>query len=119
MRFLRWGIVFLIAFTIAWVLIFTFSQEPFGAKVAVRLPGLKTPQFPIYSFVAVAFLSGLLIGVLISIYNYIIYKIDIGKKTKRIIELEQMTSQKEPVTSGGANFEDTNQKDQYPGHLNV
>jgi uncharacterized membrane protein YciS (DUF1049 family) len=117
MRFLKWGIVFLVAFTIAWVLIFTFSQEPFSAKVAIRLPGLKTPQFPIYGFVAAAFLSGLLIGVLISIYNYVIYKVDIRKKSKRIHELEQMTSQKEPVISSGANYEDVSQKN-HLGHLN-
>lgn len=114
MRFLKWGIIFLIAFTVAWVLIFTFTQEPFGVKVAVRLPGWKTQEFPVYCYVAAAFIGGLLIGVLIGIYNFVIYKIDIRKKTKRIRELEQRISQIESAAVVRDDQDSANQKYQHP-----
>lgn len=114
MRFLKWGFIFLIAFALAWVIIFTFTQEPFGAKVAVRLPGWKTQEFPIYSFVAAAFIAGFLIGILISVYNYVIFKMDIRKKSKRIHELEEKLSQSESAAADKINPDNANKKDQHP-----
>lgn len=92
MRLLKWGSIFAAAFALAWVLIFTFSQAPFREKVPTKLLAYQTPDFPIYYYVAAAFGIGLLFGLIVALYYFISLQTTVGKKAKRIRELEQEVS---------------------------
>ena len=89
MRVFKWTVVFLIAFMFAWVLIFTFTQEPFKTLVPGRVLTYQTPAIPIYAYVAGAFAVGLLIGFITAIYYYVLMQSQIHRKSKQVRKLEQ------------------------------
>lgn len=89
MNIFKWMAIFAVAFVIAWVLIFTFTQEPFRQLVPARILAYQTPAIPIYIYVAGAFGIGLLIGLATAFYNYIVLISQVRQKTKKINNLEQ------------------------------
>jgi|LFRM01.2.fsa_nt_gb hypothetical protein len=86
---IKWLVVFLAAFIVAWVLIFTFTQDPFKALVSARIFAYRTPPVPIYVYVAGAFGAGLLLGLGTLVYNYVLLKGQILRKGKQIQDLER------------------------------
>lgn len=89
MRIAKWMVVFAFAFLVAWILIFTFTQEPFSMAVPVLLLGYRTPPIPIYAYVASAFGIGLLIGFFAAAYYYLVGQAGIRSKKRQIKGLEQ------------------------------
>ncbi len=88
MRILKWVVVFAFAFVVAWILIFTFIQEPFAKAVPVIILGYRTVPIPIYAYVAGAFGIGLLIGFLAAAYYYLLGQAGIRKRKREIKQLE-------------------------------
>lgn len=92
MKVLKWFFVFMVAFLAACILIFTFSQEPFRTLVPARLLAWRTPAIPIYAYVGGAFGCGLLLGLLMVLYNYIVYQAKMHRKNHTIADLETQLS---------------------------
>lgn len=88
MRLLKWLTVFVVAFIIAWIVIFTFIQDEFKQLASAQLLGYETPEIPVYLFVAGAFGLGFLLGLACLLVNYIALSAGIHKHKKRIKELE-------------------------------
>ncbi len=86
---IKWLVIFLAAFLFAWILIFTFTQEPFKALVSAMVFSYKTPPVPIYVYVAGAFGAGLFIGLGSLVYNYVRLRSRIHRKGKQIRDLEK------------------------------
>jgi uncharacterized membrane protein YciS (DUF1049 family) len=89
MKVLKILFFFAISFVIAWILIFTFTQEPFRALASVQLFVRKSPEYPLYYFVLGAFLIGLVLGLLLLMYNWITLRTQLFKSSRRIRELEE------------------------------
>ena len=89
MKFVKWGIFFLLAFLISFILLRTFSQEPFRQIAPARILGYRTSEIAIYYFVAGAFGIGLIIGLFVAVYNYIAFTADGLKKSNHIKDLEK------------------------------
>lgn len=89
MRFLKWSVLFVAAFMMAWILIFTFTQEPFKYMVPARILAYQTPPIPVYLYVAGAFSIGLLIGLWVALYYFIVQKRLLGMKSKEASSLEE------------------------------
>ncbi len=89
MRFLKWSVLFIAAFMMAWILIFTFTQEPFKYLVPARILAYQTPPIPVYLYVAGAFSIGLLIGLWVALYYFIVQKRLLGMKSKEANTLEK------------------------------
>jgi len=95
MRFLKWSVLFLAAFMVAWVLIFTFSQPPFRIAVPARILAYQTPSIPIYVYVAGGFGIGLLIGLWVALYYYFILQRQIRRKSKDLATVEKELAHKD------------------------
>lgn len=89
MKLLRWGLIFIIAFTAAWVVIFTFNQEPFKAQVPAKILVWQTQSIPVYVYLTFAFCLGLTIGLLIAFYNVIVFRGKLSRTNKQTHKLEQ------------------------------
>ncbi|MBN1758347.1 MAG: LapA family protein [Chitinispirillaceae bacterium] len=129
MKIFKWIISFSIAFLVAWILIFTFIQEPFKVPVKARLLAYWTPAIPIYAYVAGAFGIGLLLGLFAAFYYYIVLQHKVHQRTRELHELEaklaaaqrslehseqvqqQLTVQKEPVYGSAILESDTDDDD--------
>jgi hypothetical protein len=83
-KLLKWGLVFIIAFVFAWVVIFTFGQEPFKVPVPAKLLFWKTPSIPVYYYLMGLFAAGLLIGLCIAIYYRIMLFSKLSNKNKEL-----------------------------------
>lgn len=88
MRFLKWGIIFAIAFAVSWVVIFTFNQEPFKIAVPAKILFWQTRSIPVYAYITGAFALGLFIGVCVVIYDQVVFRRKISKKNKEFRKLE-------------------------------
>ncbi|MGA2505882.1 MAG: LapA family protein [Chitinispirillaceae bacterium] len=89
MRLLTWLLLFVIAFFIALVLVLTFTQPVFKQVVGARILTVETHAIPVYMYVLGAFIAGLLFGVCAMLSGYIRSKVESGRKSRRIRELEQ------------------------------
>jgi uncharacterized membrane protein YciS (DUF1049 family) len=88
MGFIKWLIVFIIAFCIAFIIIITFNQPQFKVPVSALIFTYQTKAFPIWVYVAGALCTGLIIGLFLAAYYFISLKSVIYKQEKRIKELE-------------------------------
>jgi len=95
MKLLKWFAVFAAAFILAWILIFTFIQEPFKQTAAARVLTWWTPQIPIYLYVAGAFVIGFGAGLCIALVNYVGLQSKLHHKTKECHELEERVTDAE------------------------
>jgi uncharacterized membrane protein YciS (DUF1049 family) len=103
MRMIKYGLLFILAFIVAWVLIFTFTQTPFKTAVPVRIFTYTTQAFPIYAYVIIAFTAGLVVGLLYAIYIFITMNIEMMRKKRAIHSLKDeleiaQTGQSLPTT---------------------
>lgn len=89
MKVLKWVLFFLIAFTISFILLRTFSQDIFKHKASAIIIRYTAPAIPIYWYVAGSFIIGFLIGLAAVINNFITSTAGSFKKSKRIKELEK------------------------------
>lgn len=89
MKILKWVLFFLIAFTISFILLRTFSQDVFKQKASAIILGYTTPEISIYYYVAGSFIIGFCIGLAAVINNFITSTAGSFKKSKKIKELEK------------------------------
>jgi hypothetical protein len=71
MRLLRAVLGFGISFSFAWVIIFTFMQDPFRTAVSAQLFAYQTPPIAIYWYVLGAFAAGLLGGTVVAVLTWL------------------------------------------------
>lgn len=90
MKFVKWAAVFVVAFIVAWILIFTFIQEPFKQTAAARILKWWTPAIPIYLYVVGAFVGGLMVGLGVAVFNYVTLqaKVHHYKKEYKTLEVQ-------------------------------
>jgi hypothetical protein len=89
MKVLKWLVIFIIAFLFAWILIFTFMQEPFKVAASAKILAYTTPEIPIYFYVAGAFAIGLLVGLFTAFYYYIVLQKKVHQSIRELKELEE------------------------------
>lgn len=87
MRFMKWTLFFAVSFVAAWIIIFTFIQEPFQTLVPAKLLYYTTPPVPIYYYLAGSFVLGLGIGLGVAIYNFISLSMQLRKSRHAYTEL--------------------------------
>ena len=103
MNLIKWILVFIGAFCVAFVIIVTFSQQPFKQPVPAVIFTYQTTAIPIYLYVAGALCLGLLVGFCIALFNYISLKTALFKKNKKIKELEEKIALLQPASPTAAN----------------
>jgi uncharacterized membrane protein YciS (DUF1049 family) len=89
MKLLKGLLIFVVAFLFACILIFTFTQEPFKQLVPAKIFTWRTPSIPIYTYVAGAFGIGLIIGLITTLYYYIVQQSKVHQKTKALRDVEE------------------------------
>jgi hypothetical protein len=88
MAVLKWLVLFLCAFCMAFVVVVTFSQAPFKEPVSAVIFTYTTASIPLYWYVIGALGIGLIVGLVVALYYFIVFKQDVYKKNKIIRELE-------------------------------
>jgi hypothetical protein len=88
MKLLQWILIFVIAFMVAWILIFTFTQPPFAQGVPAKIFTYRTPAIPVYIYVAGAFVTGFLLGGSLALYNYIAGGLKVRRLSKKLRSAE-------------------------------
>lgn len=83
------------AFCVAFVIIVTFSQAPFKEPVPAMIFSYQTPAISLYWYVIGALGLGLILGIVIAVYYYIVFKITLFKKNKQLRELEEKITELE------------------------
>jgi hypothetical protein len=89
MRLLKWVVLFVLSFLFAWIVIFTFIQEPFMQAVPGKVLMYETPAVPIYLYLAGALVLGLAVGLGISLYYYVTLSAEIRRRKKEVRGLEE------------------------------
>jgi uncharacterized integral membrane protein len=102
MTLIKWVMVFVCAFCVAFVIIVTFSQQPFKQPVPAMIFTYQTASFPIYLYVVGALCLGLIIGLAVAFYQFITLKSAMYKKSKIIKDLEEKIAVLEHAASGSS-----------------
>jgi uncharacterized membrane protein YciS (DUF1049 family) len=89
MVFVKWGIVFLVAFALAFVVIVTFSQPQFKQTASVVIFTYQTKSLPLYLYVASALGLGLAVGCSLASYYYVTLRAAVFKRDRQIKKLEE------------------------------
>ena len=89
MTFVKWAIVFVIAFAIAFVIIITFSQPQFRQTASAVLFTYQTRPLPLYLYVAGALGLGLAVGCSLAAYYYATLRTALFKRDRQIKKLEE------------------------------
>jgi uncharacterized integral membrane protein len=89
MRFLTWVAIFIVALLIALALVLTFTQPEFKTSVGASIFAFKTPQWPVYWYVAGAFVIGLFLGVFQAVITFFRTRAEIFRKNRQVRELEE------------------------------
>ena len=112
MKLLKWIIVFTVAFIAAWIIIFTFIQEPFKVQASAKLLSYTTPPIPIFMYVFFAFVLGVVLGLGAAVFNWATMKQELHRAKKRIRELERGREHDSlPQTSFHAESDETERED--------
>jgi uncharacterized membrane protein YciS (DUF1049 family) len=88
MKLIKWALVFLISFAIAFVIIVTFSQPQFRVPVSALIFTYQTKALPIWAYVGGALGLGLIVGCSIAAYYYVTLRATIFKRDRQIKKLE-------------------------------
>ena len=104
MRFLKAGLFFLVSFLLAWVVIFTFIQQPFHQTVPAKILWYQSPPYPIYYYLLAALCTGLAIGIVMTLYYYVTFS-SAARARKR--ELRDMTDQNEALRAEVSRLQQT------------
>jgi uncharacterized membrane protein YciS (DUF1049 family) len=91
MVFVKWLLVFLLSFALAFIIIITFSQPEFQVPVSAHIFTYHTKALPVWAYVAGALGLGLVVGLGVAAYNFVTMRTAIFKKDRRIKELESGT----------------------------
>ncbi len=89
MTFVKWAVVFLVAFALAFVIIVTFSQQEFKQTASAVIFTYKTRPLPVYLYVAGALGLGLAVGCSLAAYYYVTLKSAVFKGDRQIKKLEE------------------------------
>ncbi|MCL2182046.1 MAG: hypothetical protein FWB85_01070 [Chitinispirillia bacterium] len=89
MKVVKLCVIFALAFALAWILIFTFTQPEFSAKAPIKIFWYDTPEYPMYVFAAFASAATLLFGFAVSAYYYIAGRAGLRSKKREIKRLEE------------------------------
>jgi|WetSurMetagenome_2_1015567.scaffolds.fasta_scaffold215120_2 hypothetical protein len=95
MAVFKWLVLFLCAFCMAFVVVVTFSQAPFKEPVSAVIFTYKTASIPLYWYVIGALGVGLIVGLIVALYYFIVLKHDVYKKNKTIQKLEETLAEME------------------------
>lgn len=109
MAALKWLLLFAGTFAVAFVVVLTFSQEPFKQMVPAVIFTYHTRPLALYWYVAGALAVGFTAGLSIVVYQYITLRAAVYKKDRRIRELEASASTRivaEQVTHQDASTQD-------------
>jgi uncharacterized membrane protein YciS (DUF1049 family) len=109
MAALKWLLLFFGTFAVAFVIVLTFSQEPFKQMVPAVIFTYHTQPLALYWYVAGALGVGFAAGLSIVVYQYITLHAALYKKDRRIRELEANASARivaEQVTHHDASTQD-------------
>jgi hypothetical protein len=87
MRVLKVGIIFLMAFLLAWVVFFTFTQAPFQQTVPARLLFYQTPAIAIWVYLLGSLGIGLTIGMGVAAILAIGLTMALRRKEKELRDL--------------------------------
>lgn len=101
MKILKGFGVFIAAFLFAWVIIFTFMQEPFKQVASARILAYRTPAIPIYFYVAGAFGAGLLLGLFFSLYCYISLQLKVRRTAGELQEVKKKLAEAQGSSERG------------------
>ena len=88
MAFIKWAIVFVISFAIAFIIIVNFSKPEFGVLVPAWFFFYQTKPHPVWVYVSCALGLGLLVGFSVAVYYLVTLKATIYKKDRQIKKLE-------------------------------
>jgi hypothetical protein len=88
MRFVKILITFAVGFALAWVMVVTFGQSEFQARVPARVFGWISPAIPVYLYIVGAGVLGLLVGLLVSLWTYLSMASQIRSRKRTIRDLE-------------------------------
>jgi hypothetical protein len=102
MTLLKWVVLFVCAFCVAFVIIVTFSQAPFRQPVPAKIFTYQTPAVALYWYVIGAVCVGLALGLVVALYYGIVLNASLYKKNRRIRELEEKIGVLEGEQSGSA-----------------
>jgi uncharacterized membrane protein len=102
MGLIKWIVLFLCAFCLAFIVIVTFSQAPFKQPVSAMIFTYHTASIPLYWYVIGALGLGLVVGLIATLYYGIILKAALYKKNKQIRELEERIVVLEKTPNTGA-----------------
>jgi len=91
MKKFKWAAYFIVCFMVAWIVIFTFSQEPFKQAVPAKILMYTTGPIPIYVYLLMSLVFGLTLGLVIAVYYYWILSVKLKKKTKEYKKLSNYT----------------------------
>ncbi|HMD68972.1 MAG TPA: hypothetical protein VKF42_08850 [Chitinivibrionales bacterium] len=91
MVFVKWLLVFLLSFALAFIIIITFSQPEFQVQVSAHIFTYHTKALPVWAYVAGALGLGLIVGLGVAAYNFVTLRTALYKKDKRIRDLEAGT----------------------------
>jgi uncharacterized membrane protein YciS (DUF1049 family) len=89
MTFVKWAVVFIIAFALAFVIIVTFSQPQFKQTASAVIFTYQTKSLPLYLYVAGALFLGLIVGCSLAAYYYITLRATVFKRDRQIKKLEE------------------------------
>jgi hypothetical protein len=87
MRILKAAIIFLMAFLLAWMVFFTFTQAPFQQTVPARLLFYQTPAIAIWVYLLGSFGIGLTIGIGVAAILAISLTLALRRKEKELRDL--------------------------------
>jgi uncharacterized membrane protein YciS (DUF1049 family) len=106
MAFLKWAVIFLVAFALAFVIIVTFSQPQFKQTASVVIFTYQTKPLPLYLYVAGALGLGLAVGCSLAAYYFLTFRTAIFKRDRQIKKLEEdlsiAVSSRPAMSSSGA-----------------
>jgi uncharacterized membrane protein YciS (DUF1049 family) len=106
MTLLKWTIIFLVSFAIAFVVIVTFSQPQFKVPVSALLFTYQTKPLPVYAYVAGALGLGLAIGLSIAAYYYVSLRTSLFKRDRQVKKLEEdLTALQGPLPPDESTFD--------------
>jgi uncharacterized integral membrane protein len=89
MKHFKWIAISILIIVISIILYQTFTQEIFTDEISILIFVYRTPAIPVYLYVIGAFFIGLLIGLIIAMYNFFVYKGEKRKNKKKIKQLEK------------------------------
>jgi Protein of unknown function (DUF1049). len=107
MTLIKWVMLFICAFCVAFVIVVTFSQQPFKQPVPAMIFTYQTAAVPIYLYVAGALCFGLIVGFAVAIYQFITLKATLFKKSRTIKELEEKIAILEHASSNASPTSDS------------